>query len=92
MELEYENIENLFESPDFGLAVALSTQFLLWGIGNHHRDIGRKIFYFKRENGLDEFVQAYWRGEIRVEPRDYENKRKDLKTRIYNEKDDINYD
>lgn len=85
--MAYETIKenDCFESPDFGLATAISTQYPLWAIRRHHKDPGRKIFVFKREDGLDEFVQAYWRGEVSVEPRDYENKRKDLKTRMYHE-------
>jgi hypothetical protein len=90
--MEYENIENLFETSDFGLAVVIYTHYPIWGIGNHYRDMGKKIFYFKRESGLDEFVQAYWRGEIKVEPRDYESKRKELKTQIHHKQNDINYD
>jgi hypothetical protein len=92
MKIETANINDLFETSDFGLAASINTYYLLWAIRNDHRDPSRKTFVFKRDDGLDEFVQAYWRGEIRVEPRDYENKRKELKTRIYQEQNDINID
>ena len=67
---------------DMPLAVTLAT------LGFHLEDIDRTSserfqFCFKREEGLDEAVQAFWRGELRVEPKALFLNHKLLKSRLY---------
>jgi hypothetical protein len=43
----------------------------------------RSIFIFKDSARLQEIIDRYWRGELRVEPQAYFNQLKVLKARIY---------
>ena len=43
----------------------------------------RSAFIFQNSAGLQEGVNAYWRGDLRVEPQAFFNQLKTLKARIY---------
>ncbi len=43
----------------------------------------KAIFIFKRDNNLEANLEAYWKGELQVEPRTFFNQIKYLKTRLY---------
>lgn len=67
---------------DMPLAVALTT------LGFHLENIDRTSserfqFCFRRQEGLDDTVQAFWRGELRVEPKVLFLNHKLLKSRLY---------
>lgn len=47
---------------------------------------GRASFYFLREDGLDDAVQAFWRDELRIEPKQFYLNQKLLKSRIFETK------
>ena len=42
-------------------------------------------FLFKRDAGLDELIESYWRGELRVDPQAYFNALRQVKARLYGE-------
>lgn len=70
-----------FETSDFPLGITLIT------LGFHLEYISkssseRMNFNFKRENGLDEVIQAFWRNELLVEPKQFYLNQKLLKSRI----------
>jgi len=43
----------------------------------------RCCFYFVRDDGLDDSIQGYWAGQLRVEPKKLFSSLKNLKSRIY---------
>lgn len=70
-----------FETKDFPLGITLITAgFSLDYITK--APTGRMTFNFKRKKGLDNTVQAFWRDEIRVEPKQFYLNQKLLKSRI----------
>lgn len=70
-----------FETEDFPLGITLATLgFPLDYITKS--PTGRMTFNFKREEGLDNTVQAFWRDEIKVEPKQFYLNQKLLKSRI----------
>lgn len=43
----------------------------------------KSTFIFLRTEGLDKVIQAFWGGEVRVEPKAFFNCLKELKSRLY---------
>lgn len=43
----------------------------------------RVQFIFKRSDGMDQFIEMYWKGEIKVNPLEYFQQLKFLKSRLY---------
>jgi len=43
-------------------------------------------FVFKHSKKLDELVEKYWRGKIKVDPQKFFGQLKTIKTRIYAER------
>lgn len=74
-------LDSTFQTTDLPLAVTLSLFFPLFSTDS--RDRSRIIFIYKREDGLDTFLESYWAGKIRVEPRAYFEQIKFLKARLY---------
>jgi hypothetical protein len=69
-----------FETSDFPLGITLIT--LGFPLDYISKSTDRMGFQFRRENGLDEAVQAFWRDELRVEPKLFYLNQKLLKSRI----------
>lgn len=52
--------------------------------GIEKRPAQRKAeFIFAHDDELDQLVERYWRGEIRVEPRQYFTALREIKARLY---------
>lgn len=78
MELIKEN--DVFKTSHFALACYLFyLGFELLGLEGKDK----KTFLFKRDNGLDEAVQNFWRKQGRVEPENFLLTAKNLKSRLY---------
>jgi len=43
----------------------------------------KAYFVFKREEGLDELIEKYWKGELRIEPKTFFNQLRVIKARLY---------
>lgn len=73
--------QSAFQSSDLALVAYLA---LLFPIESIDRSNPRKaIFLLKQTKELNEQVQAYWRGDARVEPRAYFDELRRIKSRIY---------
>lgn len=73
----------LYSTPDLNLATVISLSYPLDSI---ERLSDRKMaFVFKREEGLDQLIEAFWRRETRVEPNQFSEHRKMLIARMGNE-------
>ena len=73
---------DFFKTTDICLATALCC-------GNYQievidkKDPSKTIFFFKRNESLDETLQMYFTHQLRVEPLNFFNFLKEIKTRIY---------
>jgi hypothetical protein len=72
-----------YGTSDFGLAAMLS---LFYPIENFDRENPQRVkFLFKRCESLEKTVDEYLLGSLRVDPKDFYNQLKLLKTRLYSE-------
>ena len=74
-------VENYYKTSDLSLATTISLNFPIVAIekDNPHR----VVFLFDPTDKLTEFIDSYWKKEVRVEPQQFANQIKNLKTRIY---------
>lgn len=76
-------INEYYSTSDLNLATVISLSFPLDSIekltGN------RKAFVFKKEKGMDQLIEAFWRRETKVEPLQFSDHRKMLIARMGNE-------
>ncbi len=71
-----------FTTPDLALATVIS---LSYPVDNIETSTGRRVvFVFRRDEGLDQLVEAYWKRETRVEPLQFSEGRKLLISRMEN--------
>lgn len=71
----------LYKTSDLGLVTTLS---LFFPVRTIDRSNPRKVlFVFDMTNELNDFIDKYWRSEIVVEPQNFTNQIKNIKTRIY---------
>lgn len=71
----------LYKSSDLALVAAISLWYPVESI--EHGPFNKAIFFFKRDENLDQLVELYWRGELKVNPLSYFQQLKLLKTRVY---------
>ncbi|PIY72303.1 hypothetical protein COY87_01660 [Candidatus Roizmanbacteria bacterium CG_4_10_14_0_8_um_filter_33_9] len=72
---------DFFKSSDLSLAVTISLWFPLDLIDKTNPK--RAEFIFKREQGLDELVESYWSGKLRIEPKQFTSQMRIIKSRLY---------
>lgn len=84
MTMETSNRKDIYkEVGDFALATVIS---LFYPIEAIDRKNPRKAqFLFKQTDALDQLIERYWRGELRVEPQAYFNAMRIIKSRLYSE-------
>ena len=74
-----------FESSELSLASTLMCLgFKLDAVEKHNP---KSLFVFRREESLDEAIQGFWAGELRVEPKAFFNCIKEVKSRLYDNQD-----
>lgn len=74
----------LYKTADLALASAVYLSFPLEAID--HQDSRKSLFVFKRNNKLDELIERFWRGELRIEPSAYFGAIRSIKARLYGDK------
>ena len=75
--------EGFYIATDLALVAALSLQFPIEQIDKTNP---RKVkFSLKDSDALRSLVQAYWRKELRIEPRSYYDQLRTLKSLLYSE-------
>lgn len=72
---------DLFPTSDLSLVAALCCYGAV--IESIDRSTPRAVFYIRRENGLEQLVQAFHSHSLRVEPLAYFNAMKEAKSRLY---------
>jgi hypothetical protein len=73
--------ENFYVTSDLALATTLSLFYPIEAIDK--QSSRRAYFVFKREKGLEELIEKYWRGELRIEPKTFFNQLRVIKARLY---------
>ena len=75
------NINDYYSTSDLALATAISLYYPLEVVDRSNPY--KAQFLFKKDESLDQYIEAYWRGEIKVNPATYFNQLKILKARLY---------
>jgi hypothetical protein len=73
--------QDIYRTFDLVLAATLSLWYPLEGIDK--TNLQRSEFIFKRDDNLDQLIELFWRGALKVEPKMYFNQLKAIKSRIY---------
>jgi len=78
---EQYNVNDYFKISDLAMAAAISLNVPIEAINRLNPQ--RVEFIFERNRQLEKLLRAYWRNEMRVEPKEYFNQLKILKSRLY---------
>lgn len=82
MKQENLKINDYYFTQDLGLATAISLFYPLELI-EHTQNSNKAKFVFKRGDGLEQVIEAYWRGELKSSLLGYFNQLKIIKSRLY---------
>ena len=73
--------EDFFRTVDLSLA---STIFMFYPLEDVDKQNPRRAeFMFKRTQELDELIENFWRGELKIDPRAYFDALRAIKARLY---------
>jgi hypothetical protein len=72
---------NYYVTNDLCLASFLSLYFPIEAIDK--ADPSKAAFLFNRSTQLEDLVEAYWKRKVQVNPQDYFNAIKNVKSRLY---------
>lgn len=70
-----------YQTTDLALATAISLWFPVDSIDKSNPR--QATFRFTRDENLDQLIETYWRGGLKVEPQAYFNQLRILKARLY---------
>jgi len=84
MTQENLKLKDFYSTSDLALATAISLWYPIDAIDK--TDPRKATFLFKRDEKIDELLEAYWKRELKVEPQTYFNQLKAIKARLYSEK------
>jgi hypothetical protein len=73
--------DNLFRTSDLALATVISLSFSIELIDKENPS--KAYFVFRKTRALDEAVEKYWRGDLKVEPQQYHAQLRVIKARLY---------
>ena len=81
MKIKYLD-EELYVTTDISLTAAITMKFSIKSINRENPK--RILFIFEKDKNLQEYIEKYWNGELKVEPLKFFQCLKTLKGRIYN--------
>jgi hypothetical protein len=84
MKQEYLNINDYYSTSDLALATAISLFYPVDSIDKQNPH--KALFLFKKDSGLEQLIEAYWKGELKVNPATYFSQLKIIKARLYEER------
>jgi hypothetical protein len=73
--------KNFYVTSDLALATTLSLFYPIEAIDKQSSK--RAYFVFRREKGLEELIEKYWKGGLSVEPKTFFNQLRVIKARLY---------
>ncbi len=83
MRIETIDQHDFYKTSDLALATVISLSHPIETIDKSNP---RKAqFIFERNKNLDELIENYWRGSLKVEPQSYSNQLRIVKARLYGE-------
>lgn len=85
MRQENLKVNDHYATSDLALATAISLFYPIEVI-DRTTNPRRAQFLFKRDEQLDKLIEAYWRGELKVNPQAYFGALKNIKARLYEER------
>ncbi len=74
-------LNEFYSTSDLALAAAISLWYPIESIDRQNPH--KAVFLFKRDEHLEELIETYWRGELKVNPAAYFNQLKLIKARLY---------
>ncbi len=77
-------VNDYYSTSDLSLAAALSLHYPIEAIDRQNPQ--KAQFLFKRDEHLNQLIETYWKGELRVNPVAYFNQLKTIKARLYEER------
>jgi hypothetical protein len=77
------NDQKNYKTSDLCLATAISLYFSLQGL--ERVSSGKAYFNFEHTDELDRLLEQYWKRELLVEPQQFFQQQKLIKSRLYNE-------
>lgn len=84
MNTQRAQLNDYYSTSDLALATTLS---LFYPVDTIDRQNPHKaLFLFKKDSDLDQLVEAYWKGEVKVNPATYFQQLKIIKARLYEER------
>lgn len=82
MSQENIKLKDCFSTFDLALAATISLWYPLEAL-DRTQNPHKVLFLFKRDENLDQLIEGYWRGELKVNPQNYFNALKNIKARLY---------
>jgi hypothetical protein len=73
--------KDFYRTSDLALATTISLFYPIEAIDKQNPR--KAYFVFKREEGLDELIEKYWKGELRIDPKMFFNQLRVIKARLY---------
>lgn len=80
-EQDKDHMTNYYRTSNFPLAVVLSLHFPVEDIEKEHNS-QRAFFVFKSTPELEQVISDYWADSLRIEPKEFYNQTKTLKSRL----------
>ncbi|MGH7202971.1 MAG: DUF5659 domain-containing protein [Candidatus Levyibacteriota bacterium] len=75
--------DTYFSTSDLTLATALSLWYPIEKIDK--KNPRKAQFVFTRSPQLESLISSFWRGELKVDPKEYAAQQKNIKTRLYDD-------
>lgn len=75
---------NSYSTSDLALATTISLFYPVEALDRQNPH--KAQFLFKRNEELDQLIEAYWKGELKVNPAAYFQQLKIIKSRLYGER------
>lgn len=84
MNMTQENLtlNDYYSTSDLALAATLSLWYSIEAI-DKTQNPHKAVFLFKRDPQLEQLIESYWHGDLRVNPQAYFNQLKLVKARLY---------
>ena len=82
MSQENLKLNDIYQTSDLALAAVIALWYPLEAI-DRTQNPHKALFLFKRDEQLDQCVDSYWRGELKINPMEYFNSLKNIKARLY---------
>jgi hypothetical protein len=79
---ETSDAKNTYHTSDLSLAGVLFLFYTLNAI-EKQPDCRKASFLFERDEHLDQLIEGFWRGELKVDPRKYFEALRIIKARLY---------